>query len=91
MSSLQSAQGTISALQPYVLSRAQSFACVAMFESGQYNINPIYLENVMVMSSKDSLYIGAELLRDPFESSFRFIQRVAGNIERPGLAFLDQK
>lgn len=78
----------IMALQPYVLDRPSSFACITMFESGQYNVDPNDLENVMAISSGDSLYIGAELLHDPFEPNFGFVQRVAGNIGRPGIALL---
>lgn len=78
----------ILALQPYVLDRVNSFACITMFESGTYDIDPRDLENVMAMSSGDSLYISTTLLRDPIETDSGSIQRVAGNIGRPGIAFL---
>lgn len=78
----------ISALQPYLLGRDRSFACITMFESGQYNLNPDDLTNVMAMSSGDSMFISASLLNDPFEASSTVIQHVTGNIGRPGIAFL---
>ena len=62
----------IKAFQPYVLDRPSSFAYITMFESGQYNVDPNDLENVMTISSGDSLYIGAELLHDPIRAQFRF-------------------
>ena len=75
-------------LQPYVLSRSESFACITMFESGQYDLNPDDLKNVMAMSSGDSLYISATLLQDPFEPDSGLIRRVIGNIGQPGIVFL---
>ena len=76
-------------LLPYSLDRAHAFACVTMFESGHYDANPAELENVMAMSSGDSLYVGAALLCDPSRESFSgTIKRISGNIGRPGIAFL---
>lgn len=76
------------ALQPYILDRKTAFACITMFESGRYDIEPTDLENVMAMSSEDSLYISSKLLLDPFDKPVRTIQHVSGNIGRPGIAFL---
>lgn len=78
----------LAALAPYRLSRSESFACITMFESGRYDLNPNDLENVMAMSSGNSLYISTALLQDPFESDSGLIQGVTGNIGRPGIAFL---
>lgn len=76
-------------LEHYLLDRASAFACITMFESGRYDVNPFELENVMAMSSGDSIYVGAALLCDPSQESYSgAIKRVAGNIGRPGIAFL---
>ena len=76
-------------LQPYHLERATAFACIAMFESGIYDIDPSLLENVFAMSSSDSIYIGSALLLDPQEPAYPGdIRRVLGNIGKPGMAFL---
>lgn len=80
--------GIPKALQPYLLDRESSFACITMFESGRYNIMPGDLHNVMAMSSSDSLFIGDALLEDPIEGASETVQHVAGNIGRPGIAFL---
>jgi len=81
--------GLPSSLQPYHLERATAFACIAMFESGIYDIDPSLLENVIAMSSSDSIYIGGALLLDPQELAYSGdIRRVLGNIGRPGMAFL---
>ncbi|KAI4121386.1 MAG: hypothetical protein LQ338_006389 [Usnochroma carphineum] len=80
---------TPKALQPYALGNRQAFACLAMFESGQYDIDPNQLADVMAMCSGDSIYFRAALLADPYE----FIERgdirgIIGNIGRPVIAFL---
>lgn len=76
------------ALQPYILDRKKSFACITMFESGRYNVQPPELENVMAISSGDSLFIGNVLLYDPFENWDVLVHHVPGNIGRAGIAFL---
>ena len=86
---MTTAHATPPSLKPYSLDQACAFACVTMFESGHYDINPVELENVMALSSGDSLYVGAVLLCDPsVNSSAGTIKRIAGNIGRPGIAFL---
>ncbi|KAL8698815.1 MAG: hypothetical protein Q9224_001680 [Gallowayella concinna] len=83
------ANGTPESLLPYALSRAQAFACLAMFESGQHDIDPIQLVDVMAMSSGNSLYISAAMLADPYnETRPGDIRGVMGNVGRPGIVFL---
>ena len=80
---------TPSSLEPYDLNQAAAFACVTMFETGRYNVNPAELGNVMAMSSGNSLFLGAALLRDPSQESLSgAIRRIDGNIGRPGIVFL---
>ncbi|KAA6406556.1 MAG: hypothetical protein FRX48_09611 [Lasallia pustulata] len=80
---------TPDSLRPFTLDRASAFACVTMFESGTYNVNPADLVNVMAMSSGDSIYVAAALLCDPSEDPPPGdIRRIAGNIGRPGIAFM---
>lgn len=77
------------AFQGELLSRAQSFACIALLESGTHNIEPSLLRNVMAISSSDSIYVTAPLLCDPWETPLTDeIRRIAGNIGRAGLAML---
>ena len=76
-------------LLPYRLERGTAFACIAMFESGIYDIDPTLLKNVIAMSSSDSIYIGSALLLDPHEGAYSGdIRRVLGNIGKPGMAFM---
>lgn len=71
------------------LTLSQTFACVAMFESGTCNLEPNTLLEVFAMSSGNSLYAAEFLLRDPYEiSTLTEIRRVVGNIGKPGISFL---
>lgn len=71
------------------LTRAQSFACIALLESGIHNIDPSILSSVIALSSSDSIYVTAPLLCDPWETPRDDeIRRLAGNIGRAGLAML---
>ncbi|KAL9603954.1 MAG: hypothetical protein Q9179_002016 [Wetmoreana sp. 5 TL-2023] len=80
---------TPEALQPYLLSDGQAFACLAMFESGRYDIDPEQLNGVMAMCSGDSIFFCAALLADPYEPvKSGDIRGLIGNIGRPGIAFL---
>jgi hypothetical protein len=47
------------------LTRPLTFACIANFESGSFDIDPKYLSAVMAMSSGNSIFVAAPLLCDP--------------------------
>ncbi|KAL8922260.1 MAG: hypothetical protein Q9172_003630 [Xanthocarpia lactea] len=80
---------TPKALEPYALSEAQAFACLAMFESGQHDIDPGQLTDVMAMSSGNSIYVSAALLADPYDDTQPGdIRGFIGNLGRPGISFL---
>ncbi|KAL8730471.1 MAG: hypothetical protein Q9181_004659 [Wetmoreana brouardii] len=86
---LDELRGTPEALQPYLLSDGQAFACLAMFESGRYDIEPDQLDGVMAMCSGDSIFFRAALLADPYEvTKSGDIRGLIGNIGRPGISFL---
>ncbi|KAL2064516.1 hypothetical protein VTL71DRAFT_3653 [Oculimacula yallundae] len=71
------------------LTLPQSFACVAMFESGTCNFDPSYLSEAFAMSSGNSLYVAAALLCDPYDQPRATeLRRVVGNIGRSGITFL---
>ena len=76
-------------LQPIKLKHDRVFSCVLIFESGQFNISPEQLRNVMAISSGDSLFITAPLLNDPAKPlADSEIYHVMGNIGRAGIALL---
>lgn len=71
------------------LAIAQTFACIAMFETGICNLDPSSLSEAFAMSSGNSLYVAGTLLCDPYKCPRPTeIQRVIGNIGQPGISFL---
>ena len=71
------------------LSKAEVFACIAMFDSGICNFDPAGLKQVFAMSSRNSIYVAGPLLCDPYEIGRVFeVRRVVGNIGRPGISLL---
>ena len=71
------------------LSLAETFACIAMFDSGTYDLDPSALEHVFAMSSSNSLFVAAPLLNDPSQRyNDNVVLRVIGNIGRAGIAML---
>ena len=85
----QKSSRSIDAFRGEPPSRAQSFACIALLESGVHDIDPCSLEPVMALATSDSIYVAAPLLCDPWETPQGFeIRRIAGNVGRSGLAML---
>jgi len=71
------------------LSRQQAFACVAMFETGTCNLDPLSLTEVFAISSGNSIFVSSTLLVDPYEQPRPAdIRRMVGNIGRAGLSLL---
>lgn len=65
------------------------FSCLAMFESGQFAIDPASLKGVMAMSSYDSIFVASALMTDPWENNAgKPIKRVFGNMGRSEMAFM---
>ena len=66
-----------------------SFACIAMLETGEFNIHPKSLEGVMALSIGDSIYVATALISDPSASQSQCpLRRVMGNLGRSEMAFL---
>ena len=71
------------------LTRAESLASIAMFQSGRFDLEPHQMQHVMALSSGDSMYVAGALLRDPWDSiSSQNIWRVVGNVGHAGIAYL---
>jgi hypothetical protein len=72
------------------LSRCGKFACIAMFESGNLNLDPDSITSVMAMSSGNSIFTLSALLQDPSisSSSLGEVTRILGNLNRPGIVVL---
>lgn len=71
------------------LSLEQTFACVTLFESGGFNLEPEHLREVMAISSGNSLFVPKVLLQDPCKDVHcSEIERITGNLGRPGISML---
>ncbi|KAF2109361.1 hypothetical protein BDV96DRAFT_585428 [Lophiotrema nucula] len=49
----------------YSLSREQTFACIAKFESGAFNFDPVAMKGVHAVSAGNSIFVSRNLLEDP--------------------------
>jgi hypothetical protein len=75
--------------EAFNLGRAQTLACLAMFENGTMNIRPSVLENVMAIATGSSIYVPSSLVYDPLEAPRQHeLARIIGNIGKPGVALL---
>ena len=80
---------SLSRLPDFVMTRASAVACICMFESGELNLQPEDLEDVMAVSSSNNLYASEVLFCDPFESPpAHAFRHVIGNVGKPGLVLL---
>jgi hypothetical protein len=71
------------------LSRASAFSSIAFFETGFIDLDPSQFDEVMALSSGNSLFVSDSLLRDPWDNRPNFtVRRVIGNVGRPGLSLL---
>ena len=76
-------------LPDFVMTRASAVACICMFESGELNLQPEDLEDVMAVSSSNNLYASEVLFCDPYESPpAHAFRHVIGNVGKPGLVLL---
>lgn len=71
------------------LSRGQKFACIAVFESGLYNIDPIVMKDVIAISSRNSIFASALLHNDPGSlDHVSDVRRVVGNVGKTGMVLM---
>jgi hypothetical protein len=65
------------------------FACLAFMETGDQNLDPNMLKDVMGMACGDSIYVSNSLALDPYRfSDRRGIFRALGNVGKPGISLL---
>lgn len=69
--------------------RSQVFSCIAMMETGVVDLKPEGMEQVLGLSSGNSLFVLSQLLSDPGKQVSRSaVTRLAGNVGRPGVSLL---
>lgn len=66
-----------------------ALSCLALFETGSVDVNPMELQDVMAMSAGNSLFMAEYIFDDPGDSpKDRLLRRTIGNIGKPGVSFL---
>jgi hypothetical protein len=86
ISSTPSKSGEREAKERYYLdSYAGKFACLAMLESGECNIDPQCLGRVIGITSGSSIVLASSLIQDPSEELQQLI-KVPGNTGRAGIS-----
>ena len=69
--------------------RLESFACIAMFDTGTINLDPQDFEHTFALCSEDSIYVPEVVLSDPSVLvPDHQIRHIVGNIGRPGISLL---
>lgn len=70
-------------------SPAATFACIAMFESGGLDIDPLMLLSVFAMSSGNSIFVSKCIISDPSEICKAIdIKRIVGNVGHAGITMM---
>ncbi|KAH6871318.1 hypothetical protein B0T10DRAFT_417493 [Thelonectria olida] len=76
-------------VRPGYVDTAICFSCIAMMETGQFNLQAADLSKVFALSTTDSLHVVTALLNDPATKQPRTpIRRFTGNIGKAGVAFM---
>lgn len=71
------------------MTREQSLACVAMFESGGINLDPKTLGKVIALCHEDSIFVAEILVSDPgVEISKLGLRHMIGNVGQPGMVLM---
>ena len=71
------------------MTRAAMFSLILHFESGTISVPAKSLQDVMAISCGNSLFVAGHLLADPAENlPSHSVQKIPGNIGRPGIALL---
>ncbi|KAH8777182.1 hypothetical protein BGZ57DRAFT_890833 [Hyaloscypha finlandica] len=66
-----------------------AFSCIALFESGRFDIQPKHLARATAMAAGNSIYIAGVVVSDPTKiKAQKEIKRVIGNLGRAGMVFL---
>lgn len=69
--------------------RAHSFACIAMMESGQSNIDVKHMEAVVALCSDNSIFVAGILLSDPATTNLGMsIRHLIGNVGHAGMVLM---
>lgn len=69
--------------------RSHSFACIAMMESGRYNLDTEHTEAVVALCSSNSIFVAGILLSDPTTDNLGMsIRHLVGNVGHAGIVLM---
>jgi hypothetical protein len=72
-----------------LLKRQNLFCCIAMLDSGSYDLSPTDFLDVMAISVRNTIYVSKTLLGDPFEVSNQHrVALVIGNVGQSGMVLM---
>ncbi|KAL4814394.1 hypothetical protein BDW67DRAFT_177098 [Aspergillus spinulosporus] len=78
-------------IYPSPLTRQQAFAVILQFESGTLSVDVHEMDQVMAISSGNSLFIAQRILHDPIpppDMPSCAVAHAVGNVGKPGIALL---
>jgi hypothetical protein len=75
--------------QAFEPDRPSTFSCIAMFETGNLDLDPSLLAQVMALASRNAIYTSSSLLCDPSDDIRGYeIKCLVGNVGRAGIALM---
>lgn len=73
------------------MSRENSLGCIAMFESGTFNMTTEYMKDVISICFEDSIFVAGILLSDPIANNGDLgmnVRHLVGNVGQPGMVLM---
>ncbi|RYN89798.1 hypothetical protein AA0120_g6212 [Alternaria tenuissima] len=75
--------------QAFEPDRPSTFSCIAMFDTGNLDLDPSLLAQVMALASRNAIYTSSSLLCDPSDDIRGYeIKCLVGNVGRAGIALM---
>lgn len=72
-----------------LVTRSMVFSCIAFMETGKISLDAERLEQVIALSSGNSLFVSNRLLTDPYDDVVESsVTRIVGNVGLPGVNLL---
>ncbi|CAK7230232.1 hypothetical protein SBRCBS47491_007517 [Sporothrix bragantina] len=70
------------------MSLAETFSCIAMYESGYLDIDPDQMNQVLALCSEDSMFVASIMLSDPGTSATNKVRHLIGNVGHSGMVLM---
>lgn len=70
------------------MSLAETFSCIAMFESGHLDIDSDQMNQVLALCSEDSMFVASIMLSDPGTKASKKVSHLIGNVGHSGMVLM---